>query len=54
MTPSSPLSPGDAEARKLHGSQYVTIRDEKWPGTPKEMHKRAASTMRGFTSVQKE
>lgn len=52
MTPSSPLSPGDAEAHKLHGSQYVTIRDEKWTGTAKEMHKRADRIMRGFRPVQ--
>jgi phage gp29-like protein len=39
------------EAGEFHGNQYVTIADEKWSGSPKEMHERADKIMRGFTSA---
>jgi hypothetical protein len=32
-------------------SFFVEIPDEHWTGTPKEMHKRADTIMRGFTSA---
>jgi len=51
---------GLTEARKkealkggeFHGNQYVTIADEHWTGTPKEMHQRANAIMKGFAPVQ--
>ena len=48
ITASAPLEAGDGE---FHGNQYVTIADEKWTGTPKEMHARAAAVMKGFTAA---
>jgi len=33
-------------------SHFVEIPDEQWTGTPKEMHKRADTIMRGFTSAR--
>jgi hydrogenase expression/formation protein HypD len=45
-------SSGDVASHEFQDIQYVEIPDEKWTGTPKEMHKRADAIMRKFTSAR--
>jgi hypothetical protein len=49
---SKPLNAGDVEGHEFHGNQYVELPDEKWTGTPKEMHQRADTIMKGFKSAE--
>ncbi len=50
-TKATALAAGDADGHDFHGNQYVTMADENWSGTSKEMHKRADGIMRGFTTA---
>lgn len=45
------IANGDLPGHEFHGNQYVTLADEKWTGTPKEMHARAEAVMKGFKSA---